>query len=252
MKILLLDIETAPNIATVWSLFKVNVAINQLLDTSRVMCYSAQWLGESKVMFDSEYKTDHDEMIRGFHALLDEADAVVTYNGNSFDLPTANKEFLYYGLNPPSPYHKIDLYQVIKKGFRFASNKLDHISQELGLGSKEKHEGHQLWLDCMDGKPAAWKKMETYNKQDVALLEALYWRLLPWIKDHPNHGLYVSSERPVCTNCGCDKVQSRGVEKLKVGVYNRYQCTSCGTWLRGRFTLLDKEQGKKIITQSKL
>jgi len=251
LKVLGIDIETAPNLATVWGLFKQNVAINQLLDTSRVMCYSAKWLDSDKIIFDSEYKTDHDEMIKGVHTLLEEADAVITYNGNSFDLPTLNKEFLFYGLTPPTPYHKIDLYQVVKKGFRFASNKLDHISKELGLGQKEKHEGHQLWLDCMNGKREAWKKMETYNKQDVVLLEALYWRLLPWIKDHPNHGLYTDSERPVCTNCGSHKIVKKGLEKLKVGVYQRYRCSDCGTPLRGRYTMLDKEQNKIILTQSK-
>lgn len=252
MKILGIDIETAPNIATVWGLFKQNVAINQLIDTSRVMCYAAHWIGDGKVMFDSEHKSDHKKMIKGLHDLLEEADAVVHYNGNRFDMPTINREFLYYGMPPPAPYHNIDLFQVVKKRFRFASNKLDHVAQELGLGAKEKHEGHQLWLDCMNGDKAAWKRMESYNRQDVVLLEALYWRLLPWIKEHPNHGLYTDSERPVCTNCGSERVIKKGLEKLKVGVYQRYKCGECGTPLRGRYSMLDKEQNKNILTQSKL
>lgn len=252
MKILFLDIETSPHLATVWGLFKQNVAINQLLDTSRVLCYAAKWNGGSKIIFDSEHVTDHDKMVKGLHDLLEEADAVVTYNGNCFDLPTMNKEFLFYGLNPPDPYHKVDLYQVIKKGFRFASNKLDHISQELGLGSKEKHEGHQLWLDCMNGDSSAWKRMEKYNRQDVVLLEKLYWRLLPWIKNHPNHALYLNTDRPVCPNCGSEKVVKKGFEKLQAGIYQRYRCTSCGTPIRGRFTVVDKDKSKDILVSSKL
>ena len=36
MKILGLDIETAPNTAHVWSLWKQNIAINQIVNTGRV------------------------------------------------------------------------------------------------------------------------------------------------------------------------------------------------------------------------
>lgn len=228
------------------------MSLNQLLETGSVICYSAKWVGGNKTIFDSEHRTPHKDMIKGLHNILSEADAVVTYNGKSFDLPTANKEFIKYRLPPPTPYHSIDLYQTIKKRFRFASNKLDHVSKELGLGQKEKHEGHQLWLDCMNGKRPAWKKMESYNKQDVVLLEGLYYRLLPWIKDHPNHGLYSDSERPVCTNCGSERVVRKGVERLKAGIYQRYRCVDCHTPLRGRYTLVDKEAGMNVLTQSKI
>ena len=251
MKILHLDEETSPITAYVWGLWKQNVSLNQIIDTSRVMCFAAKWEGGSgKPMFFSEWKDGHEAMIRKLHSLIDEADAVVTYNGKRFDLPVANREFVLYGLDKPAPHHDIDLFQVVKNNFRFASNKLDNVAQELGLGSKTKHTGFQLWVDCMNGDTKAQKLMEKYNVQDVVLLPRLYKRLLPWIKDHPNHSLYSNDERPMCTNCGSHKVQSRGIQYNKTQYYNRYQCTGCGTWMRGRFTAVPKEKRMSVLAQA--
>ncbi len=33
-------------------------------------------------------------------------------------------------------------------------------SQRLGLGKKHEHEGHELWVKCMNGDKDAWKRME--------------------------------------------------------------------------------------------
>jgi hypothetical protein len=74
--------------------------------------------------------------------------------------------------------------------------------------------------------------MREYNCQDVILLENLYDRLLPWIQSHPNHGLHTHGT--VCTNCGSKHVQRRGISRTGVGVYQRWQCTDCGTWMRTR------------------
>jgi DNA polymerase elongation subunit (family B) len=247
LKILSLDIETAPNTVHCWGLFKVNVGINQIMQTGRVMCFAAKWLGDKKVSFYSEHSSGHEKTIRAAHKLIDEADAVLTYNGRSFDLPTLNKEFIKYGMSPPAPYHNIDLLAVARARFRFTSNKLDHVCRELGLGTKTKHAGHELWVKCMEGDKAAWKKMEQYNRQDVALLEKLYYSMLPWIEQHPNKGLYQLSDKPTCTNCGSTKLQSRGVQTTRTQQYVRYHCQSCGTWSRARFA--NGARNKNVLTQ---
>lgn len=175
-----------------------------------------------------------EDMVRGAHALFEEADAVCHYNGCKFDIPTLNKEFVLLGLDPPPKSAQIDLLKVARKQFRFASNKLDYVAQQLGLGSKTKHKGMEMWRDCMEGKDAAWKTMKRYNIQDVRLLERLYKRLLPWIHNHPNWGVYVDSEKPTCRNCGSFKVIKKGLERTNTLTYQRYKCTKCGTPLRGR------------------
>lgn len=228
MKILLLDIESSPNTAHVWGLWQQNVSINQLMESSYVLCYAAKWYGEKEVMFDSVHQSRPKTMLKGIHGLLNDADAVVHYNGTKFDIPTLNKEFLLHSFNPPSPYKQIDLLRVVRSNFRFPSNKLDYVAQRLNLGKKHEHEGHELWVKCMNGDKDAWKRMEKYNIQDVVLLENLYGHLLPWIKSHPNHNLF--SDGHVCPNCSSSSLQRRGTAISATGTYQRYQCRSCGTW----------------------
>lgn len=251
MKILALDIETAPNTAHVWGLFKQNIAINQIQQTGRVLCFAAKWIGErNPIQFYSEKSVPTLVMLSEARELLNEADAVVSYNGKRFDMPTLNKEFVKHRMLPPSPYHHIDLLPVVRRQFRFTSNKLDHILKELGLGSKVRHTGHEMWTQCMDGDPKAWRMMERYNKGDVLRLIQLYNYLLPWIDNHPNHALYMKDpERPVCTNCGSTKVHSRGEQTTKSMVYNRYQCNSCGTWMRSRYRTNVKNTN--VLTQAR-
>lgn len=252
MKLLGIDIETAPNKVYAWGLFNQNIGINQIVEPGYTMCYAAKWHDGKEVMFDSIHQSSMEDMLKGVWALLDEADVVYHYNGTKFDIPTLNREFIRYGMSPPSPFHQVDLYLVVRKQFKFASNKLDYVSQALGLGSKVSHMGMELWHKCMEGDNKAWKLMERYNKQDVRLLPKLYKELLPWIKNHPNHALYTDDERPVCPNCGSVHIQKRGVEQLSTQSYQRYQCQDCKTWIKGRFTILSKEKRENVLTQSKL
>ena len=99
-------------------------------------------------------------MIKEIHKLINEADAIITYNGKRFDMPTLNKEFLIHKLPPPSPYKDIDLINTARGKFKFASNKLDYIAQVLGIGMKTSHQGMPLWIECMAKNPKAWKLMK--------------------------------------------------------------------------------------------
>lgn len=251
MKLLFLDIETSPNLALVWGLFKQNVAINQIVDSSYTMCWAAKWHGDEDIYFDSLNQSSKRDMLERIHALLEEADAVVTYNGARFDIPTLNKEFVLQGFHPPTPYKQVDLFKVVRSTFRFPSMKLDYVLQALDIGKKVDHKGMELWVECMNGDPEAWEKMEEYNKGDVAPLEKLYERLQPWITAHPNHALYKDTDRPVCTNCGSSRVISKGTEKTKTQEYRRFKCNDCGTPLRSRFTILDKEKKEHVLVQAK-
>lgn len=232
MKILLCDIETGPATAFVWGLFDQNISIDKIIDTSKVICWSARWHGETKMMSSGSKTDGHRTMIRSMHALMSEADAVVTYNGNRFDLPVLNREFLMAGMKPPAPYKSIDLYQTVKRKFRFLSGKLDFVSQQLGLGNKVRHAGFEMWVKAMAGDEAALRAMKRYNVQDVVLLEKLYDRMLPWIANHPNAGAY--DDRDACPHCGEEKLQKRGVQVTRDTKYVRYQCGACGAWSRGK------------------
>jgi DNA-directed RNA polymerase subunit RPC12/RpoP len=244
-KILLLDIEMAPNVAHVWGIWDQNIGLNQLRESSYVMCYAAKWLGDKKMMFDSVKKSTPKKMLEGIHKLLDESDAVIHYNGKRFDIPSLNKEFLLHKMFPPSPFKEIDLLTVAKGRFRFVSNKLDYVAQSLGLGKKTEHSGHELWVQCMAGVPKAWKLMEEYNKNDVILLEAVYERFKPWIKNHINLSM-LSEDGLVCPNCGGKHYQKKGWRVTTAAKYQRYICQSCGTSFRDNKNVADKKKEKFI------
>jgi hypothetical protein len=232
MKILLLDIETAPNTAYVWGLFKENIPLARLVETGYVLCWSAKWYGETGISYMDMHRSSRIDMLKGIHSLLEQADAVIHYNGTSFDIPTLNKEFIKHNLTPPSPYKQIDLLRTARSQFKFTSNKLDHVAQELGVGKKKEHRGFELWIDCMKNNNSdAWAEMEEYNIGDVILLERVYDRLKPWIKNHPNQNLY-SNGRHVCPACGGEKLHKRGTSYTISGRYQRYVCLDCHKWSR--------------------
>lgn len=234
MKTLTIDIETSPNLGWVFDLWQQNVGLSQVERFTEVICFAAKWRGEDETMFFSSFADGKAEMVGNAFALLDEADAVVHFNGKAFDMKHLNREILLAMPGQmPSPYGQIDLYQVARSNFRFASNKLDHIANQLGLGGKFKHRGFELWRQCMLGDPKAWEEMEKYNRRDVVITEQVYDRFLPWIKAHPHHGLYTETAGEVCRNCGSDDLKKQGFARTESGRYQRYQCRTCGKWLRG-------------------
>lgn len=234
-KILIFDIETAPNLAYVWGKYEQNVIAYE--NEWYMLCYAAKWLGKKKVMtsklndfklFKKDKRNDL-EVCKELWKLLDEADVVIAHNGDSFDIKKTNARFLYHGLTAPSPYKTLDTKKIAKRYFKFNSNKLDDLGEHFGIGRKVKHEGFSLWLKCMDGVKSGWNNMIKYNKQDVILLEKLYLKLLPWITNHPNYGVYLGKEH-VCPNCGSEQVIRRGFNYTKTMVYQSWQCKNCGSW----------------------
>lgn len=233
MKVLHLDIETSPNVAYVWGLFKQNISLSQLLEPTRVICAAYSWEGDDAYHFAAEWKRGgRKRMIAELWRVLSEADAVVHYNGASFDVPHLNREFLELKLGPPAPFAQVDLYRAVKANFRFPSAKLAHVADVLELGDDGKlHTDMWLWNRVLDGDPDAREEMERYNVEDVVLLKDLYTALLPWIPRHPNTGLYADA-LSVCTACGSENVIKEGFAFTGAGKFQRYSCSDCGRWMR--------------------
>lgn len=236
MKLLYIDLETTPCVAMVWGLFKQTISVDQILTPTSVLCFAAKFAGEP-MQFHKSVKQEgpqFEKMIKAAHKLLCEADAVVHFNGISFDVPRLNTEFIKLGLPPPPTIPQIDLKNVVMSKFAMTSSKLAFVGPFLKIGEKVKNDGWPLWQGCLAGNKESWAKMETYNRQDVVLLEKLYNKVLPWIDNHPNMNLFIDSEHPLCPNCGSNKVQRRGQQLGTTYTYTRYSCNSCGRWSRSR------------------
>lgn len=228
-KLLVLDIETRPATAYVWGLFDQNISLNQLISPSAPICFAARFIGDRKMHFHSDWTDGHFEMIKRAHELISEADAVVGYNSDSFDLRKLMGEFLLAGLAPPPPVTSVDLYKSVKK-LGFQSNKLAYIGPLLDIGQKVKHAGFELWSSVMAGDKAARKQMREYNIGDVELTEELYKAILPYIPNHPHLG----DNSGECGACGSNKVESRGWRRTKMFKTQRLFCRDCGSWSTGR------------------
>jgi len=226
MKTLVIDIESQPSLAFVWQLFQTNVGINQVEMPGSVICFAAKWVGEKKIHFHSDFHDGHSEMVERAWTLLDEADAIITYNGRAYDCKHLQREFLLEGLGKPAPHIDIDLLLVMRKNFKFASNKLDFVAQQLDLGSKTKHAGFDLWKGCMEGDAKAWALMKKYNQQDVRLTEELFEATKEWNHMLPNYALHGQSDG--CPRCGSTTAPvSRGFNYTKTSKNRRYQCKDC-------------------------
>lgn len=225
-KILLLDIETAPGTAYVWNLYDENVPLERLITPGRILCWAAKWYRGS--MHTGDERGGRKPMLQALHALMTEADAVVTYNGDKFDLPKVNGEFLAAGLPPVQPTPSIDLYRTAKQ-LGYQSSKLQFVSGHLGIGQKVETGGFKLWADVMKGDAKAWARMLRYNKQDVLLLEKLYINIRPYVKTHP--ALYIG--HGTCKACGSKKLHRRGARHTKAYEIERLHCPSCGSWADG-------------------
>jgi hypothetical protein len=231
-KILHLDIEWAPAKAYVWKMWDENISPAQLIDEGGLLCFCANWHGTNKFQFYSRW-TDGDEgMAKAAYELLSEADAVVTYNGDRYDLPKLRGHLILNGLGDVPPPTSIDLIKTVKK-LGFVMNRLAYIAPLLGVGSKMKHEGFQLWRSVLEGDPKARLRMQKYCVQDVKVLVNLYNRVKPFIKDHPNLD---GQGAGTCGNCGSTHLQKRGYRRTKLFKVERLQCQSCGAWSTGKRT----------------
>lgn len=237
-RILVIDIETSPHLVYTWGLYNQNIGINQIVEPTRMLSFAASWHGKKRVEFHGEFNfsteklDNHLPMVLRAHQLLDEADIVVHYNGRTFDIPHLQREFMQAELPPPSPFKQVDLYQQAKRA-RWASNKLQHVSTELGLEGKVEHSGFDLWRQVLAGDPKAWRLFRKYNRGDVTLTDDLYDRMLPYLHGHPHVGLYTDLE-DCCSRCGGTDLERRGVAYTPLGAYQQYRCHNCGAWSRSK------------------
>lgn len=236
--ILLLDIETYPALTWQWTLWDKFTPVERIVREGGLLSWAAKWYAEETVAFGAVWQGDN--WIEQLHELMCAADVIVTYNGNSFDLPWLRQVIeLESGLGPVSPFVSVDLFQTVRQ-FKFLSKKLDYVVQKLDLGQKVKHEGFSLWTKAMpeelggDNDAEAQERMRAYNVGDVAdTLEPLYDALLPWTR-HPHVALYTDDGASRCGRCGGLSLNEHGRSYTPLGVYRRYRCGDCKSWHRGK------------------
>lgn len=239
LKVLLYDLETAPLLAHIWHPTDDYVSHERLIHDSFLLTWSAKWHGEKKIYSGvvtgpEAVAQDDSRIVGGLANLIHQADFLVAHNANRFDVPMFNNRLLALGLEPIAPKRTIDTLRLAKQNFRLAYNKLDYLGEFLGVDKKLKTD-FQLWKDCYAGDEKALARMARYNRQDVALLELVYDRLLPYVKNVPRLTEPDFDGQLACPFCGSDEMVKRGMHHTNVSSFQRFHCLGCGKYSRSRF-----------------
>jgi len=252
VKVLLVDIETAPMVVYAWGLFDQNIGLEQIIEDWAVLSFSAKWLGSKEIIYhdnrNKENPRDDKDILKIIHSLLDECDCVITQNGKRFDIPKLNARFIAHGMQPPSSYRIIDTLRIAKANFAFTSNKLAYMTDKLCTFYKKlthkEFPGFDLWKQCLAGNKKAWAEMQEYNNHDVLSMEELYKILAPWDKTI-NFNVYSDDFINRCS-CGNTEFKPTGHHYTNRGRYKKYKCTVCGKEHRDTQNLLSKEKRKDM------
>lgn len=230
-KILLLDIETLPIEANIWATKKVFVSPVQIKKDWSIVCWSAKWLfsGEAygeTVSPQEAINREDKSILAGIWTLLDEADMVISYNGDGFDLKRLNTKFFVHGFPPPMYYKSVDVWKTVSSKFDFTYQKMDWVNKVLGI-SRKMDTSFKWWNECAQGSKVYLKKMLEYNLIDVHVLEELYLKIRPWISNHPDMNVF-SIDGKVCHNCGNDHLDWCGKYTTPKNAYKAFRCQRCG------------------------
>lgn len=236
-KILTLDIETSPNQGYAFNVWQNNMMPGQIIKPTYMLSWSAKFLGEKKAYYRDDSMHD---MHSKLHELLAEADMIVTYNGDKFDMRHINREFVERGFPRPRPLASVDMLKVVKRMFCFPHNRLDYVCSVLMGETKLETGGFDLWPAFMAGDPKARKLMKKYNVKDVRLTEKLYKQLRGWIPNHP----YIVDTPDIiedddieyqCGTCSSkNTTKAPRPRRTRCFLIRVYQCDDCGAWHDGK------------------
>lgn len=240
-KVLFWDVETTYVRARIWNMGKQYVGHEKIVDGDRtkIICIGYKWLGEKKthILKWNNKTQDCSKIIRDFSKVVEEADVAIAHNGDRFDVKHFNTQCLLYGLPPVNWPTTEDTLKQLRQKFYLPSYKLDYVAKML-FGEGKNPMNFQDWIDIIEGKnqktkDAALEKMIKYCKKDVQLLEDAWKVVAPYLEPKVNRSLIKNNHRLGCPSCGNDKVHKDGRKVTKSGIYQRYQCQTCGHKFRG-------------------
>lgn len=256
-KIVIIDIETAPILGHLWSLWQSYTGLEQIEQEWHLMSFAAMVSGQPDTL---EYRdqrgladiTKDEHLLQRLWEILDDADVIVAHNGRKFDVKKINARFMMHGMRPPSPYRIVDTLETAKRNFAFTSNKLAWLTDKLTTTKKLDHgkfPGHKLWVECMAGNLEAWQEMEEYNRVDVLSLDELYTKFLAWDEKAPNIGNFVEVEGHCCPRCGGQDLMPQAKPyRTQVGQYELFLCGTCWGWSRGRKLINSLDKRRQLLS----
>jgi len=229
-KRLYFDIETSYCTGWFWRpSFKTSISYDQVLKESAIICICYKWQGSDKVYHLTWDKGCDKSMMDKFYSVIEQADEVVTHNGDNFDIKWIRTRFLLHGYKSMPDLKSIDTLNISRQKFRFDSNRLDAIGKILGFGGKKDTGGIQLWHDIIQkNSKKAMMDMVAYCKRDVELLEKVFLKLEGFNKPKTNISVFSGGDKAECPYCASGNIK---IKDRVVGVTGtikiRMKCKGC-------------------------
>lgn len=254
-KILFLDIETSADVIATFGRKNINISQSNIVqEGNQIISCAMMWKDSDEVAVVnaefSNFTIDEESEIQMLERIVEffkKADAVVAHNAQ-FDIGTIQTRMLHYGMGKLPTVKVVDTLQIARKYLRLRSNKLDSITKYFGLSNKMDNEGISLWIKVQMGCQKALEDMIEYNVQDVIALRDVYDKFVP-LNASLNLGLLTDHDGHVCSNCGSHDVHKTGrLVHTGVSSFEEFECSDCGTKLRGRVNVLSKEKRKNLLT----
>lgn len=254
-KIIFFDIETIPNLPKaleVWCQLSNYPFQTMKATVTSIICVGYKELHSKKThcinAWDYPEKwakdiNDDSEVCKAIHKVLSEADAVVTHNGQRFDWRHIQTRFLVHGLKPLPNIPHIDTCLLARKNLLSFNNKLGYLGDWLVKDTKLENGGWDLWVKVSKRVKSAQKLMAKYCKQDVILLEKVFIKFRPFVKNLPNRNLdrdhkKIMAGTYVCATCGSTDITGNGWRYTTTKKYRRVVCKQCGS--SGRLDAKDR------------
>lgn len=232
----ILDIETTHDIIATYGLKKQYHSPDSILNDWFIICFCWKWVDGSRIYQASilddmkAFNKDHfdDEVVvRRLHELLQDVEIVIGHNVHKFDWGKFYARVMYHNLTPIAEPLFVDTLKEAKKIARFTSNSMRYLAKYLKIAEKKKH-SPDMFMRILKGDKSAIKECIEYCKGDIETSEAMYKRMLPHMKNHPNMNLWRGDGIECCTNCCHEDFKKDGFRYTKVGKFQRYSCRSCG------------------------
>lgn len=247
-KVLFLDIEKSPHEIYSYGIRDQYIADTQIKKEGQILSFSAKWMGSKKVIYEDQSKNRNvrldRKLLTKLWELLDQADVVITHNGDSYDIPEIFAAMQELKMTPPSSFRTIDTYKISKK-FRFVSKKLGYLTNKLNEKYKKlDHAGFpgiSLFIECAKGNEKAWKVNKKYNIYDTLALEEFYNVILPWAGNKVLLHYQVDKVSLAC-NCGSTDVIKYGFKFTNGGKFQKFVCNTCGSHYHSSKNLLTKDE----------
>lgn len=251
-KILYLDIENSQMIVEfpTYTLYNIDrIHPKHIKHDWYITCAAWAWLDNTKqkvgkVMgskvsdFKTAYKKDFRDdlgVVKELHKVMQEADLIVGHNSDSFDIKKINYRFIKHGLQPIDLPPTVDTLKAAKKYARSSSNSLYFLAKEFNVPMKIDL-GAGIMHKADRGCKKALEKLFVYCKGDIKAGASLYFKLLPYIKNHPNLNRIIGRQLKAtpeevcnCSSCGSTNIKKWGSYPTKTGPVQRLICNDCGS-----------------------